>query len=540
MTQLEQEYERFIEFGTILDRKMRRYLVQYLQNKLSPGTYQIPNLKDEYFRYFQAALDQLFAIRDILPICQRNQRISQQVVLDTLFWLRKTYDKVRHKNPFQEDLNRLDNWAITPLHLFVKRWPIMVTYLENHFRREELDVEFYKQRFQTLIGEQSLEELSAENRQRVEILLTDVLAQWDALVQSRILEYQISKLGEELDSYLNLLDAKVQEYQKLIKLISPFSDYLGWDMSRSLWEDSAFDVIQQYQELLEDEKSIQELADLLGNLREAEIEIEEETFEKTIIRQEWITDEYTPAEVTGVKESGDLNHLLSSEAALLSDPATEDLFLHKWLGQSLLTLQYEDRRLQPSTEHYTEVFQRIKQREKGPFIVCVDTSVSMYGRPEQIAKVLCLGILKMATRENRRAYLINFSIGIKTLDLQDIANSIDALAKFLRMSFHGGTDISLPLYEAIRQLKTNDYRDADVLVISDFIMYRVDQKVLDEVRYFQQNNGTQFHSLTLSNDPNAEILSYFDTNWIYDPAKKGVMRELVRNTGLLRDGFRIK
>jgi uncharacterized protein with von Willebrand factor type A (vWA) domain len=158
----------------------------------------------------------------------------------------------------------------------------------------------------------------------------------------------------------------------------------------------------------------------------------------------------------------------------------------------------------------------------------------MYGRPEQIAKVLCLGILKMATRENRRAYLINFSIGIKTLDLQDIANSIDALAKFLRMSFHGGTDISLPLYEAIRQLKTNDYRDADVLVISDFIMYRVDQKVLDEVRYFQQNNGTQFHSLTLSNDPNAEILSYFDTNWIYDPAKKGVMRELVRNTGLLR------
>ena len=527
-TQLEQEYERFIEFGSILDRKMRRYLVQYLQNKLSPGSYSIPELKDEYFRYFQSALDQLFALRDLLPICQRNQRISQQVVLDTLFWLRKSYDKMRHKNPYQEDLDRIDNWAITPLHLFVKRWPILITYLENRYRREDLDAQFYKQRFQTLIGEKALEAIPADERQRVEILLTDLLAQWDALVQARILEYQISKLGEELDNYLNLLDAKVQEYQKLLQLISPFSDYLGWDMSRSLWEDSSFDVIQQYQELLEDEKSIQELADLLGNLREAEIEMEEETFEKTIIRQEWITDELTPAEITGIKESGDLNHLLSSEAALLGDAATEDLFMHKWLGKNLLTLQFEDRRLQPSNENYTEVNQRIKQREKGPFIVCVDTSESMMGRPEQIAKVLCLGILKMATRENRRAYLINFSIGIKTLDLYDIANSIDALAKFLRMSFHGGTDISLPLYEAIRQLKTQDYRDADVLVISDFIMYRVDQKVLEEVRYFQQNNATQFHSLTLSNDPNTELLSYFDTNWVYDPAKKGVVKELTK------------
>jgi len=530
METLEQEYQRFIEFGTILDRKMRRYLVQYLQYKLAPDAHLlIPELNDDYFRYFKSALDRLFSIPGLLPICQNNQRITLQVVLDTLYWLRKTFDKVRQKNPYEEELSRLTNWSITPLHLFVKRWPVMVIYLEQTYRREDLDVQFYSERFKLLIGDRVLEDIPAADRERLELLFTDLLAQWDALVQAKILEYQIEKLDEELDDYTNLLENKVEEYQKLLSLITPFSDYLGWDMSRALWQETSFDVIQQYHELLEDETALQELADLLGSMREAEIEMEEETFAKTIIRQEWVVDEFTPAEVVGIHESSDLNHLLSSEAALLSDPALESLFFKKMVDQSLLTFKYEDKRLVSSEDHYLEVNQRIRQKEKGPFIICVDTSESMYGRPEQIAKVLCLGILKMASREKRRAYLINFSIGIKTLDLYDIANSIDALAKFLKMSFYGGTDISLPLYEAIRQLKTNDYRDADVLVISDFIMYRVDKEVLKEVRFYQQNHNVQFHSLTLSNDPSTQILEYFDTNWIYDPQRKGVIRELTKS-----------
>ncbi|MEM9991985.1 MAG: VWA domain-containing protein, partial [Bacteroidota bacterium] len=200
-----------------------------------------------------------------------------------------------------------------------------------------------------------------------------------------------------------------------------------------------------------------------------------------------------------------------------------------------LTFRYEDRRLVSSKENIMEVHQRVRQKEKGPFIICVDTSESMTGRPEQIAKVLCLGILKMATSENRRAYLINFSTGIKTLDLYDVANSIDEIAKFLRMSFYGGTDISLALYEALRQLQNNDYQDADVLMISDFIMYKVDKEVLQQIRFFQQNKGTQFHSLTLSNEPNSDILAQFDTNWLYDPKQKGVIRDLTRGLADLRE-----
>ena len=534
--QLEQEYRRFVEFGNLLDRKMRKYLVQYLQNKLDPDRFLLPELNDQYYAYFQKALDGIFSIPGLLGLAQGNEKIKRQIILDTLYWLRKTYDKARSKNPYEDELGRLEGWAVTPLHVFTQRWPALPLFLKATYRKDELDSNFYRDRFQRLIGSKKLEAIPEADKEQIELLIKDLLAQWDALLHAKILDDQLRKLEEEQDTFADLLSKKVEEYQKLKDLVSPFSDYLGWDMSRELWEETDFDIIQQYDELLQDEQSLKELADLLGRMREAEIEIEEEEFEKSIIRQEWKVDETAKAEIVGVRESDDLSNMLSSEVSLLGDEDTELLFLKKYADKNLLTFRYEDRKLVQSEDHYVEINQRINQKEKGPFIVCVDTSESMTGRPEQIAKVLCLGILKMAMRENRRAYLINFSRGIKTLDLHDVANSIDEIAHFLRMSFYGGTDVSLALYEAIRQLRGNDYQDADVLIISDFIMYTVDADVLRDVRYFQQNKDTQFHSLTLSDEANPEVLEFFDTNWVYDPKQKGIIRELTK--GLKRLGER--
>lgn len=422
-------------------------------------------------------------------------------------------------------------WKVGASHQSMFLWSVgifLIDFLKLNYERETLDTDFYRDRFKYLINNLPYAKLSEEQKERLDLLLTDLLAQWDALLNAKILAYQLQHLEEEKQKYSDLVAAKVQEYQKLTKLVSPFAEYLGnyWDMSRDLWQQTSFDVIQKYDELLKNEKSVQELADLLGRMREAEIEIEEEAFEKTIIRQEWVVDEFLKSEITGIHESDDLNNILSSEIALLSDVASESLFLKKYVDKSLITFSYEDKRLQQSKDYKTEIFQKVRQKEKGPFIVCVDTSESMMGRPEQIAKVLCLSILKMAAKENRKAYLINFSIGIETLDLFDIANNLDAIARFLNMSFYGGTDISLPLYEAFRQLKTNDYKDADILVISDFIMYKVDDDVLREVRFHQQNKNTQFHSLTLSKEPNPYILNFFDTNWAYDPTEQGIIKDL--------------
>lgn len=521
-------YEQFIEFGQMLDRKMRGYVVHYLQHKFQGVTLELPTLEEAYFTYFKAALDDIAAIPNLHQLVGNQQILQERIILDTLRWLRKSYQKIKTKHPYQQEMDRLGNWAITPLHVFCGRWSVLIAYLAQQYKKEEIETPFFKHQFQSLIDEVEGAIKQDQDRKKVELLLNDLLAQWDARLHAKILAYQLRQLEEEKEIFMELMEAKVQEYQQLTELLNPFTDYLGWDLSRALWQDASFDLLNKYHELLQNEQSLQELADLLGSMREAEIEIEEKKLEKTIVRQEWIKDELSKAEIVGVHESDDLNNLLSSEISLLASEDTSSIFLKKYIDKGLLTFRYEENKLVKSEDKLTEIYQGQRRKEKGPFIICVDTSESMRGRPEQIAKTLSLGILKMALRENRSAYLINFSIGIKTLDLHDIANSMDELAAFLGMSFYGGTDISLPLYEAVRQLRSENYEDADVLVISDFIMYKVDKRVLEDIKHQQQNKGTQFHSLTLSDEPNTFILEQFDTNWQYNPHEKGIMRSLTQ------------
>ena len=135
----------------------------------------------------------------------------------------------------------------------------------------------------------------------------------------------------------------------------------------------------------------------------------------------------------------------------------------------------------------------------------------------------------MAAKDNRRAYLINFSVGVRTIDLHDIANSLDEIVAFLQMSFHGGTSITLPMYEVMKQLETENYQDADVLLISDFIMYSIEDDILRSIRFFQEHQNTQFHSLTLSEQVLEPILQVFDSSWVYDPNDKGILPALAEN-----------
>jgi uncharacterized protein with von Willebrand factor type A (vWA) domain len=134
----------------------------------------------------------------------------------------------------------------------------------------------------------------------------------------------------------------------------------------------------------------------------------------------------------------------------------------------------------------------------------------------------------MATKENRKAYLINFSVGIKTINLLDLANSMDLLIDFLLMSFHGGTDAAPALIEAINMLQTKDYKEADVLMISDFVMFELREDIVKKIRQ-EQSKDTRFHSLTISKQANPEIVSRFDNHWHYNPEQREVMKVIYQD-----------
>ena len=74
-------------------------------------------------------------------------------------------------------------------------------------------------------------------------------------------------------------------------------------------------------------------------------------------------------------------------------------------------------------------------------------------------------------------------------------------------------------------------------MVSDFIMSKMDADVLEQIRYHQQNKNTQFHCLTLGNDANENVLAVFDTNWIYDPKEKGIIRALTRGFQTIKERY---
>lgn len=527
--QLNEEYKRFIEFGDFMDRTTRLYLVRYFQERLGETeTMDLSKLKDTYFHYFRGHLDEIFMDEEVHTLFRENGYISRKIVLDTLGWIRKTYTECVVKDPYENERMRLETWSGTLVKRWASHWHIPEGYIREAYSPEELNPGFYTRQKEKLFRGREFQALNQEEVKRFERILHDLLANWDARLTAKSLQNFLHNFEQEHQEYKEFMQAKVREFRQLQDLISPFAEYTGkyWDLTQGLWQETDLDLLREYDDILSQEKEIAALADELGRMRKAEIEIQEETYEKSIVRQEWVEDPLLKNEIDGVHESADLSHLLSSEVSLLSDIATESLFLKKYADQQLLSFRFSGKRLEESTDKETEINRKVKLKQKGPFIVCIDTSESMIGRPEQIAKVLCFAILKMASKDNRSAYLINFSTGIQTIDLHDIADSIGDLVRFLRKSFYGGTDITVPLHEALNMLQTHNYENADVLIISDFIVEKLEDDLLKPMARQSQNKGTQFHSLVLSETPNQKLIEQFDSTWIYDLHDRNLFRKL--------------
>ncbi|MEM1137608.1 MAG: VWA domain-containing protein [Bacteroidota bacterium] len=536
LSEIRKEFEQFIEFGAVFDRPTRQYLVTYLYFRFTGELFEEEKPEGDYFAYLHTSLDHIFESENLRKATKKNKVLTNEIMHDILKWIRRADKKVKEKNPFYNEYQSFGAWSHKPTFLWKDSWHNVINLTKEIYGREELDTEFYASKFKKMMhaAPKNIEEQAGVDKlgkkNDLDILIDDFLAQWDALLTVKILAFQLKELEEEMNQFAGLLDKKLDEYIKLMDIVNPFAEEAGryWDMSRGLWIDSGFDVLEKYRELLEEEKGIKELAALLGRMREAQIEMEEEIFEDIIVKKEWVKDETLKEEIGGIKGSNDLNTLLPSETAYLADDTTSLAFYQKYADQSLLSFYYEGKKMVTSDRFNYYAVQKQKRKEKGPFVLCIDTSGSMHGKPSQIAKVLAFAIMKMAAKEQRKCYLINFSIGIKTINLGDIANSMDKIVAFLRMSFDGGTDVGPALSEALDVLQTNEYKDADVLMVSDFVMFKIREELLEKIKR-EQYKGTKFHSLTLSDKANLEVLQAFDNSWAYDPHNKDVVKMLAED-----------
>lgn len=173
----------------------------------------------------------------------------------------------------------------------------------------------------------------------------------------------------------------------------------------------------------------------------------------------------TKSDISGITTGNDLNSVVPTELALLSTPSTEKLFLKKFTSRQLQIFSS------------ASVSQEKGKDKSGPIYICVDTSGSMSGEPEVMAKTLAMAVAIIAQKERRPLILINYSHKVSFFVLTDLASQKRNLLSFLTASYSGANNEDmlfrflfkvLPRQKKYRRFK-NLFEGADLLVISDFI-----------------------------------------------------------------------
>ena len=151
-------------------------------------------------------------------------------------------------------------------------------------------------------------------------------------------------------------------------------------------------------------------------------------------------------------------------------------------------------------------------------IVCVDTSGSMKGAPEQLAKAVVLAVARTAHREGRGCRVIAFGGPQELIEwsLDLSARGLDALLAFIGQGFDGGTDIATPIERAMERVHEAGWQDADLLIVSDgeFGSTPAALARLDETR---ARHGLRVQGLLLGDRETLGLLEVCDEiHWVRD------------------------
>lgn len=277
----------------------------------------------------------------------------------------------------------------------------------------------------------------------------------------------------------------------------------GWDLT------SGQLATQDWQEILYYRKLIQplpELKALVRRLGRKETIEEKGTYHTGQSKKQKRRRQGVPRvvmETGGLERSNEISRMLPVEYAKLGHQALKPLWLARYAERQLLCYQYQGLRFNKNGRqevNYEEDINPEKQEimGKGPFIICLDTSASMQGKPESIAKSLVLEILPMALKEQRPCYLYMFSGPDDVVEYElDLAKAdLSDLLTVLRTSFHGGTYVVAPLLKAIQKQKQKVWNKTDILLISDG-RFPMQDHVIEQINELKSSQGLRLHGLLL-------------------------------------------
>lgn len=320
-----------------------------------------------------------------------------------------------------------------------------------------------------------------------------------------------SLVDQSLEDSLEEVLAKAKDWASLYDLLVAILPGLGWDYTPGSLKYNLLSKYLELSKLLEKIPQLKELANRLGR------------YHSLMGEKIWDPTAHGKSEVFSVERSGDIERILPGELVQLGYPTTKYLFYSKLADKSLLTYELKG-------EGWTQP----EKQERGPVVICIDTSGSMSGSPESIAKAVSLAVTKEANSQSRSVHLILFGSRNETKDFtfNKSENAVQSLLSFLNLSFGGGTSFDTALDAALKMLKEDEFRLADVLFVTDG--YGEISTAKDKIRLIKEEQGTRIFTLLIESQDFDATQEISDETWILN-LQSGVSPSISYLRGKLRE-----
>ena len=450
------------------------------------------------------------ALLNYLAELMANKHFSKQVITSQLRsrvfhgTVSKFIHEMCHFESFQNQrtwternkIKQLAEWSIMRKADRAAREKLLNSISEKH-KKDGFDAEFFNSIFENKGYEDN--------------------ANWDKLQADwqRALEHNVRAIVEK-----HVHDRKGNFELSLIKIMDQVTQYTrmheihdqqaaqAWDMMDGQWTETEFERKLKVVKLQDRYPEMQEIVNRMGRIANSNGNSRMALTAGHSMKME----HSSGSDIEGITVGNDLNALLPIELAEYVDDELDNLFLYKYQTRRLQTFNYKSISSKPVRKlGFTHA------SRKGPMIVCIDTSASMYGMPQRITTSL-LSLLKQTAESLRRdCYLIDFSVSIRAIDLVNFNVSQSLSKQKTDAPFIGGGTSAHKLLECMFNLldgkKQTSYINADVLWITDFLIPEPTAYEIMKLRDYRKT-GTKLYGLRIlsadNKQENTEWQSYFD------------------------------
>jgi uncharacterized protein with von Willebrand factor type A (vWA) domain len=235
---------------------------------------------------------------------------------------------------------------------------------------------------------------------------------------------------------------------------------------------------------------------------------------------------HIPEAYDDLRQSGDISHMLASEASLLADEDYELYFAVKWLDRKLLTYNVSGSTDEP---------------QQGPVICMLDTSHSMRGGKLRLAQIFVATFAAFSLLERRDFLLLLFGARGELIEQPLYWRKPDWAAFYglAQLAFGGGTHFDAPLRRGIELVEGHPHwKDADFVMVTDGIG-TIGAAVRQQLAELGARKQVRLHSLIVGSARRHLVNQYeilgvshqvrFAAAWeTQDPAKNELLLDVFR------------